>query len=302
MVSGEPPDDLAVRLAAFRWLEEQTRIHGEVLPWSLLSNGFVLDGSRVPLVSMQGIFKPRVCRLPLTIRTAVEGPYSDSFGPSGLLLYKYRGSDPSHHDNEGLRQARKRSVPLIYLHGHLEGRYHAIWPVFVVGDSPETLTFTVAADQDEARLVAPADLAYEDPEIRRRYVTATVRRRLHQQGFRERVLNAYSDRCALCRLRHRELLDASHIAPDASPDGEPVVSNGLALCKLHHAAFDLFILTVDPDYRVRIRRDVLTEVDGPMLKHGLQDMDGQRIEVPRRAVHQPSRDLLAQRLEAFLAR
>lgn len=294
--------ELALRLAAFHWLEEQTALHGEVLAWSVLSRGFEFQGVRVPLISQQGIFKPRLCRLPLSILTSAGGPYADAFASNGLLLYKYRGTDPFHRDNEGLRQAMKEQVPLIYLHGHLEGRYHAIWPVYVVGDNPATLTFTVAADQIEARPAVPGEVAYEDPAIRRAYVTAIVRRRLHQAGFRERVLDAYRERCALCRLRHRELLDASHIAPDSSPEGEPVVSNGLALCKLHHAAFDAWILTVDPDYRVRVRGDVLEEQDGPMLRHGLQELEGQRIEVPKNALLKPSKDLLAVRMERFLAR
>jgi putative restriction endonuclease len=294
--------DHRIRLAAFQWLEAQTAQRGEVLPWAVLVAGFQFEGARVPLASMQGIFTPRVCRLPLTVRTAVGGPYADSFASNGLLLYKYRGADRFHRDNEGLRQAMVEQVPLIYLHGHLEGRYHAVWPVFVVGDSPATLTFTVAADESTRRPAVPEEVAYEDPALRRAYVTATVRRRLHQEGFRERVLAAYRERCALCRLRHRELLDASHIAPDNSPEGEPVVSNGLALCKLHHAAFDGYFLTVDPDYRVRVRRDLLEEEDGPMLKHGLQELDGGRIEVPRSAVLQPSKELLASRMERFLAR
>ena len=42
-------------------------------------------------------------------------------------------------------------------------------------------------------------------------------------------------RQALCRLRHQELLDAAHITPDGDAEGEPVISNGVALCKLHHA-------------------------------------------------------------------
>lgn len=294
--------DLVIRLAAFRFLEEQVVIHGEVLPWSVLSAGFRHEGTRVPLVSQQGIFKPQVCRLPLSIRTSVEGPYDDAFAPGGLLQYRYRRTGPFHWENVGLREAMREQAPLVYLHGHLEGRYHAIWPVFVVGDSPATLTFTVAADELSARAVAPDEIAYEDPAIRRAYVTATVRRRLHQQAFRERVLDAYRERCALCRLRHRELLDASHIVADREAEGEPVVSNGLALCKLHHAAFDRWILTVDPDYRVRVRRDVLEEEDGPMLKHGLQELEGSRIGVPRREVQRPSRELLAVRLERFLAR
>jgi len=294
--------DLAIRLVAFRFLEEQVAIHGDVLPWSVLSAGFRFEGERVPLVSQQGIFKPRLCRLPLSIRTSVGGPYDDAFDPGGLLQYRYRGTEPFHRENVGLREAMKGQVPLVYLHGHVEGRYHAVWPVFVVGDSPATLTFTVAADEANRRPVAPGEVAYEDPAIRRAYVTAMVRRRLHQQAFRERVLDAYRERCALCRLRHRELLDASHIAPDSSSEGEPVVSNGLALCKLHHAAFDRWILTVDPTYRVRVRRDILEEQDGPMLKHGLQELEGNRIEVPRREVQRPSRELLAVRMERFLAR
>jgi len=81
-----------------------------------------------------------------------------------------------------------------------------------------------------------------------------------------------------------------------------VVSNSPARCKLHHAAFDGYFLTVDPDYHVRVRRDLLEEEDGPMLKHGLQELDGQRIELPHREIWRPAKDLLAARLERFLAR
>ena len=105
--------------------------------------------------------------------------------------------------------------------------------------------------------------------IRREYVTAIVRRRVHQQAFRARVIEAYRTHCALCRLRHQELLDAAHITADTEATGEPVVSNGLSLCKLHHAAFDRHFLTVRPDYTIEVRRSILEETDGPMLIHGL---------------------------------
>jgi hypothetical protein len=51
--------DTRIRLTVFAWLEEQTRIHGDVLPWSLLAHGLSIDGERVPLVSQQGIWTPR---------------------------------------------------------------------------------------------------------------------------------------------------------------------------------------------------------------------------------------------------
>lgn len=292
--------DAPVRVATFAWLEEQTTIHGEVLPWGLLREGFRFVDERVPLVSMQGIFKPRLCSLPLSIRTAVEGPYADAFSTEGLLLYRYRGTDALHRDNVGLREAMRLGVPLVYLAGHVEGRYHAVWPVFVVGDDPDRLTFTVAAHPD--RHMSPAAWSAAEHQVaERRYATLEVRRRLHQAGFRERVLAAYSERCSMCRLRHRELLDAAHIVADTDPLGEPSVPNGLSLCKLHHAAFDRHIVAVDPDYRIVIRRDVLEEEDGPMLRHGLQALHGARIVAPRRLELRPSRVLLAWRYERFRA-
>ena len=108
---------------------------------------------------------------------------------------------------------------------------------------------------------------------RRRYTTATVRQRLHQCAFRERVLAAYRQQCAFCRFRHAELLDAAHMLPDTD-EGEPVVANGLALCKLHHAAFDRYFLGVRPDYIVQVRDDLLGETDGPTLVHGIQALHG----------------------------
>jgi putative restriction endonuclease len=77
-------------------------------------------------------------------------------------------------------------------------------------------------------------------------VTQLTQRRLHQEGFRLRILRAYCDCCAVCRLPHQEVLDAAHILPDGHPKGEPIVPNGLAFCKLHHAAFDRHCLGIRP--------------------------------------------------------
>ena len=101
--------DRQVRLRAFEFLAEQTSFHGDVLPWRVLLQGFQFDGHRVPLASQQGIFKPAVLpEIPLSIRTAPEAPgeprpYDDAMESDGLLLYRYRGTDPRHRDNVGLR-------------------------------------------------------------------------------------------------------------------------------------------------------------------------------------------------------
>ena len=78
-----------------------------------------------------------------------------------------------------------------------------------------------------------------------------------------------------------------------------MVANGLALCKLHHAAFDLNILGISPDYRVELRIDVLQEKDGPMLKHGLQGFHQTTIWTPGRSSWKPRPEFLEERYAAF---
>jgi putative restriction endonuclease len=130
-------------------------------------------------------------------------------------------------------------------------------------------------------------------------VTRLVRQRFHQQAFRERVLAAYREYCAVCRLHHQELLDAAHIVADSDPEGEPRVPNGLALCRLHHSAFDCHILGVSPDYRVEVRLDILEEIDGPMLKHGLQGFHGAQLLLPNLKALMPDRQALEERYARF---
>lgn len=295
--------DLQIRIAAFDWLAKQTEVHEDVLPRTLLQEGFEFEGQRVPLISPQGIFKPRAMDYPLTITTAPHGPYDDNYVEGKFLEYRYRGSDPMHRDNLGLRKLFELRRPLIYLYGLVPGRYLPIWPVYIVADHPERLTFEVAVDDMERSILLEEKqmpLA-EGAAARREYISSTARVRLHQRSFRERVIAAYRSQCSLCRLRHRQLLDAAHIIPDTESGGEPRVNNGISLCKLHHAAFDRFMIGITPDYSIRVREDILHEEDGPMLVHGLQDLHGREIFVPSRRADRPSPALLEWRYKRFLA-
>lgn len=300
-------DDNRVRLAAFQWLEHQVAVHGDVLRRPLLQDGFELDGQRVPLISQQGIFKPSVlAEIPLSITTTIGGPYNDQVSPDGLILYRYRGTDPNHHENVGLRKAMLQGVPLVYFYAVARGRYVAVWPVFIVGDNRDALMFSVAVDdRDHLDAFEKAEaegfsVGEKKGEGRRQYVTTIVRARLHQRAFRERVLQAYRQQCALCRLRHAELLDAAHIIPDGEPGGEAVIENGIALCKLHHAAFDSYFIGIRPDYVIEVRKEILEEDDGPMLLHGLKGLHDLEIQLPRSIGKRPSQEKLEVRYERFL--
>jgi putative restriction endonuclease len=86
--------DRGVREAAFAWLRELCRQHGEVLPLSVLATGFTYGRERVAVISQQGIFKPRQLDAALSIMSSVDGPYADAPGPDGLLSYCYREGGP----------------------------------------------------------------------------------------------------------------------------------------------------------------------------------------------------------------
>ncbi|MDE0349609.1 MAG: HNH endonuclease [Gammaproteobacteria bacterium] len=301
MATFDHKQDAVLRSTAFGWLARLVSLHGEVLPRKLLEQGFEFSGERVHVIGPPGIFRPRVMRAPLSITTSPNGPYDDAFDPSGRLRYRFRGKDPAHRDNQGLVFAKENRLPLLYFHGILTSRYLPIWPVYVVQDLPEALTFLIEVD-DVASVSLPADVPRDQvAEGRRQYVTTLTRRRVHQTAFRERVLRAYRRQCAVCQLRHDELLDAAHIIPDPEPDGEPVVNNGLSLCRLHHAAFDRFFLGVRPDHVIEVRPDVLAESDGPTLRYAIQGLHGKRIALPRKRDEHPTAYRLEERYERFLA-
>lgn len=289
----------AARLAAFAFLAQETK--GGELPVSRDAlTSFTYDGRSMALAGARGIWKPAVLDLPISITTkapivGVEPPYPDEITPDGRLLYRYEGTDPKLWTNRGMRQLMHDGQPLIYLRGIVPGLYYAEGAL-IVEDEPSRLTVTVFTSPLDA---VSAGLPLEMSVAAQRHYMATVKRRVDQQSFRHAVLNAYRNQCSVCRLRHPELLDAAHIIP-FSDGGQAAVPNGLSMCKIHHAAFDTNILGVHPDsLKVEVRADILQEVDGPMLQHGLKDMHGERLLVPRSDALRPAAASLVARYSAF---
>jgi putative restriction endonuclease len=124
---------------------------------------------------------------------------------------------------------------------------------------------------------------------------------LHQHRFRANVLRAYRTRCAVCTLREAPLLQAAHIIEDGDPRGTAAVANGIALCAIHHLAYDRNLLGIAPEGVVHIASRLLEEIDGPMLRVGLQGFHGAAIEQPRDQQDRPDRERLRTRFERFAA-
>ena len=295
--------DTAVRLAAAAHVRRAAI--SDILSSDQLAAGFFFEGKRTPLINPQrGIFKPKSIAYLLSVRTVFPRTgariwYDDqrivhqqvSSGQE-LIDYAFMGHDADAADNRWLRQAHEAQVPIIYFLGVAPGRYTAIWPTYVATWAPGELKVQLAFGQDVVETL---------PEIpERRYAARMVQQRLHQATFREAVLTAYGNRCAVTGLPGPRLLDAAHIIVDLNEElGQPVVPNGLPLSKIHHAAFDANLIGIDPDFRIHISDQLLSIDDGPMFEHGVKGLHGKQIHLPLRPVDFPSRDRLAQRFETF---
>ncbi|MCB7136049.1 HNH endonuclease [Cellulosimicrobium marinum] len=287
--------EAALRVRIIQWVHERAEANGGFLRRDELLD-FHIDGRKLPVIDYsRGIRNPQAFGSTLSIVSVADGPYDDTESEDGLLHYAYRKGDPWSGDNRKLRHAMQSGMPLILFRKEVKNIYTPVAPVYVVDDEPESRQFLIALD--EAFRFIPDARHLTTPQ--REYALRLARQRLHQPAFRTRVLVAYETRCAICELKHGALLDAAHIVPDSDERGLPTVNNGLALCKIHHAAYDQNMLGVTPDGEVRIALDLLEEIDGPMLKHGLQEMHGHSITLPRRRTDRPDRELLAWRYERF---
>src|SRR3954467_2835375 len=296
----EAADDRS-RLAAIGHLQRVAT--ADVVTADDLRAGFLIDGQRIPLINPQrGIFKPAAMRHLLSVRTVfpVSGRkvwYDDQrrvheqvARGDELIDYAFMGTDPGAADNRWLREAMEAQIPIIYFLGIAPQRYSVIWPAYVAGWSVTELNAQLAfAPPVNRQVVSGLPSAPE-----RRYGLRLVKQRLHQAMFREAVLAAYGERCAVSNLPDARLLDAAHIIGDADEDlGQPIVSNGLPLSKIHHAAFDANLIGIDPDFRIHIADELLSMNDGPMLEQGLKGMAGRILHLPKRTFDYPDRERLA---------
>ncbi|MBF6544719.1 HNH endonuclease [Nocardia brasiliensis] len=245
----------------------------------------------------KGIWNPRALQATLSIVSKPDSPYSDEVVGDSLFAYAYRDGSVN-GDNAKLRRACELELPIIFLRWIRDGTYVPVLPVYVVEDDIDHRRFILALDETLRTVGDPQHL---DP-IERVYARRITYQRLHQPEFRGRVLLAYDRRCAVCNLGHAQLLDAAHIISDSKDHGYPEVTNGLCLCKIHHAAFDANLLGISPEYKIHISEKLKHDSSGgPLLVHGLQAMDGEELRLPSRRIDRPDNERLAERFADYQA-
>lgn len=304
--------DHALRVAAITHIRTLAHQFRDLVPLPALRDGFPYQSGRVSFGSFfNGIHRGREQRGPaaLTITTAPPKvgrprPYDDEVDPDGAFTYAYRepgrptpaARAQADADNAALVAAFAEQVPLIWFVGQAPGMYQPVAPVFIRSNDAAARRVALEVGLPVADMTPAGATSDEDV---RRYAVGDARRRLHQARFRIDVMRAYGGRCTICRLREATLVEAAHIIGDGDPRGIAAVVNGLALCTIHHAAYDRNLLGIDADAVVHISARLLGESDGPMLSEGLQRFHRQSIALPRRPEDRPDPERLDVRFDAF---
>jgi putative restriction endonuclease len=130
--------------------------------------------------------------------------------------------------------------------------------------------------------------------------TASVKVRRGQDYFRDSVLNNFGGRCGITGLAVRELLIASHILPWGKFEAERLnVRNGIALSRLHDAAFDVGLVTFDSNLRLKLSKGLKSYLPQKTVAECFAAYEGDPLQLPKDAVLPDEKFLAVHRAKAF---
>ena len=233
---------------------------GVPIPWAEISKGFLHHGERIHFASKAlGIFKPRQMTAALSIKTVMpragrptwyRDQRADLDVETGLLPYDLARKS-ANHTNNALKLAYQRRAPLIYFRAVRSTLYEAIWPVWVEDFRADEGRVLLAAANPAREDAVPDEWPRPNTSIgdrERSYSLRMTRHRNHQAWFSKHVRSVYGYRCAFSNLPLGKLLVGAHIKADQE-GGPASASNGICMSTLHHAAFDSYLIGVDPDLK-----------------------------------------------------
>jgi putative restriction endonuclease len=200
----------------------------------------------------------------------------------GMRLGNFASCDP---------QLQARGV------GGLKGGLNQVKPIWdEFYDNQEELVFLseqILADKQHTSIEKKYAPILVDLEVKKGVDTLRlVKTRVNQSVFRTMVLNNYDSVCCITGINIPELLIASHILPWSENEKERLnPRNGLCLNGLHDKAYENGLVSITPDYEIRISSALLSASDtNEALKNYFQAYDKKKILVPKKFV--PSQEFL----------
>ena len=277
---------------------------GKIVPWAEIQS-FSSEKSRL-VNQAKGIYKPAYSDYALSIRTIQEGPYPDKdveyrADGSWVLQYFQENPNPTKRDleatNRGLMKCMNESVPIgaLIKRKPKPGVAYEVLGLGLVTDWDDgfftiegfsgTGLVHIGADPDAARLRATEGTTsqsfdpQEDRDLRKRAISEVARRR-GQAAFRSALLEAYEAKCCVTGCTLKDALEAAHISPYRG-DHSNHIQNGLLLRADIHTLFDLGLLTISQDYRIKLSPSA--KVDATYA-----DLEGNQLILPDNPRNHPN--------------
>jgi predicted restriction endonuclease len=165
--------------------------------------------------------------------------------------------------------------------GHASNADKAIWQEFQ--QDWEDLALESQVFLDSERDFLPTALPAAEPhDYWGETKESTVETRLKQSFFRQAVLSSYQGRCCMTGLADQRLLVASHIVPWSKDKANRLnPSNGLCLSALHDKAFDQGLITVLPDWRIKVSKHI-EGAKKEFCKTAIISLEGKEIALPEK--------------------
>lgn len=293
--------------SAFNRVKELESLFGDTIPAAEIRKGFRIDGESILLENqVKGIFKPRQMKKGvLSIKTTkprdgLVNIYSDQLKDDGFYHYSLQTGNPRTGSNQYLWQSKELCQPFIYFHAVAPAVYKALWPCFIKEIFPEKGYSVVSVGKVSQSKRNDREFEYTiADEIESRYLVRESNFRLHQASFRHNVLKAYQNKCSITGLPIPKLIEAAHIISDKEIGPMQTVSNGIALSRLHHKAYDSHMLGIDPDYKIHLGREFERLERSDVISNYFIIYKGTKISIPNSNQLKPNKDYLARRFESF---
>lgn len=118
-----------------------------------------------------------------------------------------------------------------------------------------------------------------------------VKQRVNQLFFRNSILASYNNTCCVTGIQNTEFLIASHIKPWSIDEKNRLnPQNGIAINALHDKAFESGLLTITPDFKIKISSLLKKQENSQTIQDYFLKYDNQLIILPSKFL--PAREFL----------
>lgn len=110
-----------------------------------------------------------------------------------------------------------------------------------------------------------------------------VKIRVNQSFFRNSILASYNNTCCITGLQQPEFLIAGHIKPWSVDEKNRLnPQNGIAINALHDKAFENGLITITPDYRIKVSSLLMKQKTSKSIEEYFIKYDNKEIVLPSR--------------------